>query len=102
MWNCKNCSEQIGDQFDSCWKCGYWRDGSPPPQGVSLREDQPERKKRKEVVLVDVDIPFRSLVVLSIKWAFASIPAILILGVLLFILRGFDVLLLIIRDMLRI
>ncbi len=21
MWTCPNCKEEIGDEFDSCWKC---------------------------------------------------------------------------------
>ena len=31
MWVCSNCNEQLEDQFDSCWKCGTARDGTPPP-----------------------------------------------------------------------
>src|SRR5438067_385665 len=30
MWTCKQCDEQIEDQFDSCWKCGHaddWQSG---------------------------------------------------------------------------
>ena len=37
--------------------------------------------ERQEVVVVDVKIPFWSMVVLLVKWALASIPAILILFV---------------------
>jgi len=30
MWTCPKCKEQIGDEFDSCWKCaGAVK--SPPP-----------------------------------------------------------------------
>ena len=36
-------------------------------------------EERKEVVVVDVKIPFWSMVVLLVKWALAAIPAILIL-----------------------
>ena len=35
----------------------------------------------KEVVVVDVKIPFLSMVTLLVKWALASIPAIIILFV---------------------
>ncbi len=35
-----------------------------------------------EVVVVDVKIPFGSMVVLLVKWAIAAIPAAVILGVL--------------------
>ncbi len=29
MWTCTNCKEEIEDSFDSCWKCGTGKDGSP-------------------------------------------------------------------------
>jgi len=29
MWICKQCGEQIDDQFDSCWKCSTAKDSSP-------------------------------------------------------------------------
>lgn len=35
-----------------------------------------------EVVVVDVRIPFSSMVVLMVKWAIAAIPALVILGLL--------------------
>ena len=36
----------------------------------------------REVVVVDVKIPFWSMVVLMVKWAIAAIPAVIILFVL--------------------
>ncbi len=39
-----------------------------------------------EVVVVDVKIPFGSMVVLLVKWAIAAIPAAVILGVLFWLL----------------
>jgi len=36
-------------------------------------------EERKEVVVTDVRIPFVSLMVLTIKWVLASIPALIIL-----------------------
>jgi len=27
MWRCPNCGEQIGNEFDACWKCGTAQDG---------------------------------------------------------------------------
>jgi len=38
--------------------------------------------ERSEVVVVDVKIPFWSMVVLLVKWAIAAIPAMIILLVL--------------------
>ena len=107
MWKCKNCSEQIENNFDSCWKCGYSRDGSPPKEGgevsseavlpngqllsqvvassATSRTRATKQPERQEVVVVDVSVPFGSMVVFMVKWAIASIPAFLILIVLGFI-----------------
>ena len=38
--------------------------------------------ERREVIVVDVKIPFWSMVVLMVKWAIAAIPAVIILMVL--------------------
>jgi hypothetical protein len=35
--------------------------------------------ERREVVVVDVKIPFVSMVILLVKWAIAAIPAVIIL-----------------------
>jgi hypothetical protein len=43
---------------------------------------------RQEVVVVDINIPFWSMVTLMVKWAFAAIPAFIILYVWAFILFG--------------
>lgn len=37
--------------------------------------------ERSEVKVVDIDMPFVSMVVFMIKWAIASIPAIIILSI---------------------
>ena len=41
---------------------------------------------RNEVVVVDIKIPFLSMVVLMVKWVLAAIPAIIILAVIASIL----------------
>ena len=41
---------------------------------------------RQEIVVVDIRIPFWSMVWLMVKWALAAIPAIVILYVLAFLL----------------
>jgi hypothetical protein len=102
MWKCKNCSEDIESNFDACWNCGYLRKGSPKknestenttipmlPNGELLSEaiksnstsrtESVSLSERQEVVIVDVSVPFWSMVVFMVKWAIASIPAILIL-----------------------
>ena len=43
---------------------------------------------RQEVVVVDIKIPFWSMVILMVKWAVAAIPAFIILFVLVFVLFG--------------
>ena len=30
MWECINCAEQIEDDFETCWNCGFDKDGTPP------------------------------------------------------------------------
>lgn len=50
MWKCKHCSEQLEDSFDTCWSCGYSRDGSPP---------RPSEDERVDEVLVG-GVPFSS------------------------------------------
>jgi len=44
--------------------------------------------ERQEVVIVDVSVPFGSMVVFMVKWAIASIPAFLILIVLGLVFGG--------------
>ena len=34
----------------------------------------------KKVVVTDIKMPFESMVIFMVKWAFASIPAVIILG----------------------
>lgn len=36
MWKCKGCAETNDDSFDSCWKCGTGKDGSPPPKSFAV------------------------------------------------------------------
>jgi len=43
---------------------------------------------RSKVVVVDVQMPFMSMVSFMVKWTLASIPAILILAVIAAILAG--------------
>jgi len=93
MWKCKHCSEQVEDNFDICWNCGFSRDNKAPATNVKdeikTNKDEvtyqtasgtslPSRNLQK-VVVVDVNIPFGSMVGLMVKWAIATIPAFLIL-----------------------
>ncbi len=42
----------------------------------------------KKVIVVDLQMPFFSIVVLMVKWALASIPAIIILAVIFSVTSG--------------
>lgn len=42
-----------------------------------------------KVIVVDLQMPFFSIVVLMVKWALASIPAIIILATIFSIVTGF-------------
>lgn len=43
---------------------------------------------RSEVVVVDVQMPFMSMVAFMVKWTLASIPALIILAVIAAVLAG--------------
>jgi len=43
---------------------------------------------RREVVVMDIRMPFTSMVAFMVKWAVASIPAMIILGVLWWIVMA--------------
>jgi hypothetical protein len=40
MWKCSNCGEQVEDDFETCWNCGFDKDGtaSIPSQNFNLEE----------------------------------------------------------------
>ncbi|MFO7760449.1 MAG: hypothetical protein ACQES8_04650 [Thermodesulfobacteriota bacterium] len=50
-------------------------------------------ENRREIIVIDIRMPFMSMVVFMIKWAIAAIPALVILSILLgvmsLILGGF-------------
>ena len=57
---------------------------------VAARAATDKNNKGTQTVKVsDFDMPFGSMIVFMVKWAIASIPAILILMVLFFIFGGF-------------
>lgn len=47
-----------------------------------------ENNEKKEVVVTDIKMPFMSMVIFMIKWAIASIPAIIILTIIFVVLSG--------------
>ena len=48
-------------------------------QGQGLREETKMPTDCGKVVVTDIKIPFRSMVILMVKWAVATIPALVIL-----------------------
>ena len=40
MWICDKCGEQIGNQFDSCWKCSAPKQAPPPADIAHLPPDK--------------------------------------------------------------
>lgn len=44
---------------------------------------------RREVVVTDIRMPFGSMVAFMVKWAIAAIPAMIILGVLWWLVMAF-------------
>ena len=56
---------------------------------TNTKSSQSRHKGTQTVKVSDIDIPFASMVIFMVKWAIASIPAILILMVLFAIFGGF-------------
>ena len=56
---------------------------------TNTKSSQSKHKETKTVKVSDFDMPFGSMVVFMVKWAIASIPALLMLMVLFFIFGGF-------------
>jgi hypothetical protein len=36
MWKCENCGAEVENNFNSCWNCGYGKDGVPPENGLAI------------------------------------------------------------------
>jgi len=100
---CENC----GDKNRHCDDCGanrlakIWKNGECPECGLDLaipgQESFPasptsvaleSKSGSKKVIVTDIQMPFESMVVFMVKWAFASIPAVIILGVVWMLLIG--------------
>ena len=101
MWTCLNCSEVLVDNFDSCWKCAHDRWGvkrhnlqteiaAEHPTGLRLPNAGALSipSHAKPVVIVDIQMPFWSMVAFMVKWSLAAIPALLILMLILGTVAG--------------
>ena len=103
---CPKCGYQPTDyehqkSKDQCPECGIYYAKFVAQQkrfeslGVAPANQQQPQAQRKvsssksgEVVIVDVKMPFWSMVVFMVKWAFAAIPAMIIIGVVVTLLTG--------------
>jgi len=79
MWKCKKCGEEIEDQFDSCWKCDHTVEAIQLTSTV--RKQQPKVYQRMEATVIDIKMPFWSMVVFLVKLSIAAIPAAIIVVV---------------------
>jgi hypothetical protein len=77
---CSACGEQIPLPEDTPEKLKPVPPANRPTTLVMRSSREPE-----EVVITDVKIPFGSMVVIMLKWALASIPAVLIIFGILFL-----------------
>ena len=97
MAKCEQCGAEAGFMLSHCDACiKAYEDKAPI--GAQARGDAlpvPETTPSKELVggqssfrthVIDVDIPFGSMVILIIKWSFASIPAAIIWAIIYFII----------------
>ena len=74
--------------MENCKKCGLSFNANDMKDGLckdcellnnALKYDTKTKKNIFEVTVVDVQMPFLSMVIFMIKWVLASIPAFLIL-----------------------
>lgn len=108
MRTCPHCKSPIGDAATTCPQCErdlflhrpavVAQSSSPAPvlhgrdllaPGEAGRRPDPNAPPPARVSVVDINMPFGSMVVFMVKWAIAAIPALLILGVLLAALSAF-------------
>jgi hypothetical protein len=45
MWTCKNCAEEVEDQFDACWDCEANRQGRLPSKNSSGEDTEDTRTR---------------------------------------------------------
>lgn len=69
LGQCGDCGAAVSQTAIACPKCGRLFHGA----------------RASPVVVVDVRMPFESMVLFMVKWAFASIPAAIIIAVLVFV-----------------
>lgn len=82
---CPECKRKNLDKARICEQCGAVLKG-----GVRVRRTAPtvsravvssaKHSDSKEIIITDIKVPFWSMVILMVKWVFASIPAMIIIA----------------------
>ena len=85
--NCPKCGSDFQERSVVSPKDGWGRDEQVKPSKVSaasleVREALLTHPGAKPVVVVDIDMPFWSMVRFMIKWTIATLPALIILALL--------------------
>jgi len=75
MWNCPSCKAEIPSEAKECPGCHRSLDWNAPP---ALAQSPP---KTTRVIVTGLDLPFGDLIALLIKLSIASIPAAIILTI---------------------
>ncbi|QTA89984.1 zinc-ribbon domain-containing protein [Desulfonema magnum] len=84
---CPQCNRKNLDKAKVCEKCGasLIMSKKGTKSSVSARKvvSAVKNRNQQEVVITDIKIPFWSMVMFMVKWVFASIPAIIIVALLI-------------------
>ncbi len=84
---CSNCGTYNRSTLKECWKCGDSFEGTMDVDNFSFTEIEVTTKETdvsdiNYVVIKDINMTFESMIIFMLKWALASIPAIIILWLL--------------------
>ena len=78
---CPYCKKLVKEGMNTC-RCGYIFEGYKEKELNTISEEPPKVK------VIDFDMSFSSMVIFMVKWTIASIPAMIILFVIMFVLLG--------------
>ena len=81
---CQGCGYTLEDGATVCSQCDRPTSGYVESASSSRRQADATHR----VTVVDVDMPFWSMVAFMLKWTIAAIPALVILGVLFAVLSA--------------
>ena len=89
MGMCKSCGIVFNANDMKDGFCVTCIENGGKQKELEIAQNINNEKKSKEVVVTDIKMPFISMVIFMIKWALASIPAIIILMILFSVFAGF-------------